>query len=158
MATTRTGEVSFAGVLSAWHGDKQYSLQRLIGTGVAVVFAGLRQRTAGGRQQGAACVVRLAQQLGRRGGGRDPGVALLPGRRHPRFHLDRRRPVAGDGMLAMGLLLWVAVQDAGGLAAARAQLHAVPGFMDWFPKDLARCRAWPAACCSPPVGYSRACR
>ena len=38
---------------------------------------------------------------------------------------------------AMGILLLVAVQSLGGPGNAIDTLHGVPGFMDWFPRDLA---------------------
>jgi sodium/proline symporter len=40
-------------------------------------------------------------------------------------------------MLAMGMLLVVATSNLGGVGTAVTQMNSVPGFMDWFPKDLA---------------------
>lgn len=40
-------------------------------------------------------------------------------------------------IIAMGLLLFTAVSHLGGIGAAHTAMSQIPGFLDWFPKDLA---------------------
>lgn len=134
MATQRTGEASFAGVLSRWNGGQGRTLQRVIG-GVSLLFMlayASAQLVAGGKAlhvlldwpawSGAVIGATLVMAYCFSGGIRAS------------IWTDAAQSVVM--MLAMGLLLFAAVSNLGGMGTAITQMNGVPGFMDWFPKDL----------------------
>lgn len=134
MATQRTGEASFAGVLSRWNGGQGRTLQRVIG-GVSLLFMlayASAQLVAGGKAlhvlldwpawSGAVIGATLVMAYCFSGGIRAS------------IWTDAAQSVVM--MLAMGLLLLAAVSNLGGMGMAITQMNGVPGFMDWFPKDL----------------------
>ncbi len=134
-ATLRSREVSYAGLLSNWHGDHKPGLQRvaaLISLFFLLAYASA-QLVAGSKAlhvllgwpiwSGAVIGAALVMQYCWAGGIRasiwtDTAQALVM-------------------MLAMGLMLVIATTYFGGSAAALDKMHTVEGFMDWFPKDLA---------------------
>ena len=134
MATQHTGEASFAGVLSRWNGGQGRMLQRVIG-GVSLLFMlayASAQLVAGGK----ALHVLLDWPAW---SGAVIGAVLVMGYC---FSGGIRASIWTDAaqsvvmMLAMGLLLFAAISHLGGVATAVTQMNGVPGFMDWFPKDL----------------------
>ena len=134
MATQHTGEASFAGVLSRWNGGQGRMLQRVIG-GVSLLFMlayASAQLVAGGK----ALHVLLNWPAW---SGAVIGAFLVMGYC---FSGGIRASIWTDAaqsvvmMLAMGLLLFAAISHLGGVATAVTQMNGVPGFMDWFPKDL----------------------
>lgn len=133
-ATGSTDEVSYAGVLSSWYGDTNSALQRVIGA-ISLLFllayAGA-QLVAGskalhvlfdwpayaGAVLGAVLVV----------------MYCFAGGIRASIWTDAAQSVVM--IVAMGLLFFVAIDAIGGMDAALAQMNAVPGFTDWFPRDL----------------------
>jgi sodium/proline symporter len=134
MATQHTGEASFAGVLSRWNGGEGRVLQRVIG-GISLIFMlayASAQLVAGGK----ALHVLLDWPSW---SGALMGAALVmaycfSGGIRASIWTDAAQSVVM--MLAMGLLLFAAISHLGGAGLAIAQMDEVPGFMDWFPKDL----------------------
>jgi len=134
MATQHTGEASFAGVLSRWNGGQGRMLQRVIG-GISLLFMlayASAQLVAGGK----ALHVLLDWPAW---SGAVIGAVLVmaycfSGGIRASIWTDAAQSVVM--MLAMGLLLFVAVSNLGGVGSAITQMNGVPGFMDWFPKDL----------------------
>ena len=135
VATQETGEASFAGVLSCWNGGHGRSLQKIIG-GISLLFMlayASAQLVAGGKAlhvlldwptwSGAVIGAVLVMSYCMAGGIRAS------------IWTDAAQSVVM--MLAMGLLLVVATSNLGGISTAVTQMNDVPGFMDWFPKDLA---------------------
>jgi sodium/proline symporter len=134
-ATQTTGEASFAGVLSRWNGGQGRVLQSVIG-GIALLFMlayASAQLVAGGK----ALHVLLEWPSW---SGALMGAALVmaycfSGGIRASIWTDAAQSVVM--ILAMGLLLVVATSSLGGVGAAITQMNDVPGFMDWFPKDMA---------------------
>jgi len=134
-ATRKTGEASFAGVLGNWNGGHGRLLQAVIG-GISLVFMlayASAQLVAGGK----ALHVLLDWPLW---SGAVIGAVLVmaycfAGGIRASIWTDAAQSVVM--MLAMGLLLVVATSNLGGMDTAVSQMNDVPGFMDWFPKDLA---------------------
>jgi len=135
IATQKTGEASFAGVLSHWNGGQGRSLQAVIG-GISLLFMlayASAQLVAGGK----ALHVLLDWPTW---SGAVIGAALVmaycfAGGIRASIWTDAAQSVVM--MLAMGLLLVVATSNIGGVSTAVTQMSDVAGFMDWFPKDLA---------------------
>lgn len=134
-ATQRTGETSFAGVLSRWHGEHSRLLQAVIG-GIALVFMlayASAQLVAGGKAlhvlfdwpSWAGAVIGAVLVM----------LYCFSGGIRASIWTDAAQSVVM--MFAMGLLLFVATADLGGVDAAITRMNHVAGFMDWFPKDLA---------------------
>lgn len=134
-ATQTTGEASFAGVLSRWNGGQGRLLQSVIG-GIALLFMlayASAQLVAGGK----ALHVLLEWPSW---SGAVMGAVLVmaycfSGGIRASIWTDAAQSVVM--ILAMGLLLVVATSSLGGVGAAITQMNDVPGFMDWFPKDMA---------------------
>lgn len=134
-ATERTGEVTYAGVLANWHGVRNSNLQRLIAA-VSLLF--LLAYASAQLVAGSKALQVLFEWPAWAGAVMGALLVLLycmAGGIRASIWTDAAQSCVM--VLAMAMLLWVAVADVGGLAAARAQLNAVPGFMDWFPRDLA---------------------
>lgn len=134
-ATQTTGEASFAGVLSRWNGGQGRALQSVIG-GIALLFMlayASAQLVAGGK----ALHVLLEWPSW---SGAIMGAVLVmaycfAGGIRASIWTDAAQSVVM--IFAMGLLLVVATYSLGGVGAAITQMNDVPGFMDWFPKDMA---------------------
>ena len=134
IATQKTGEASFAGVLSRWNGGQSRLLQAVIGA-IALIFMlayASAQLVAGGK----ALHVLLDWPVW---SGAVIGAALVmaycfAGGIRASIWTDAAQSVVM--MLAMGLLLVVAISNIGGVSTAITQMSDVAGFMDWFPKDL----------------------
>ena len=134
-ATGRTGEVSYAGVLSNWNGVVDLRLQRtaavislvfLLAYASAQLVAGskalhvlLDWPTWSGAVVGAIRVV---------------GYCLAGGIRAS-IWTDAAQSIVM--VIAMGLMLVVAVLSFGGFEGAVAEMREIEGFLDWFPRDLA---------------------
>ena len=134
-ATERTGEVSYAGVLSYWHGTRNGVLQRVIG-GISLVFmmayAGA-QLVAGGK-----ALHVLFEWPSWAGAVMGSVLVMLyccAGGIRASIWTDAAQSAVM--VMAMGLLLIVAVQFLGGTASAVAQMRQVDGFLDWFPTNTA---------------------
>lgn len=133
-ATERSGEVSYAGVLSAWYGGNQPGLQRLIGL-LSLVFLlayASAQLVAGSK----ALHVLLGWPIW---AGAVMGTVLVTlycfaGGIRASIWTDAAQSIVM--IIAMGLLLMVAVDSLGGMDSALAQMRAVDGFMDLVPGDM----------------------
>jgi len=132
--TERTGEVSFAGVLSNWHGHPSPVLQRLVAliTLVFLLSYASAQLVAGSK----ALHVLFGWPPW---GGAVMGALLVllycyAGGIRASIWTDAAQSVVM--ILAMGTLLVTATQSIGGIGSALARMNAVDGFMDLFPKDL----------------------
>ncbi len=132
--TEHTGEVSFAGVLSNWHGLPAPVLQRLVAliTLVFLLAYASAQLVAGSK----ALQVLFGWPYW---GGAVIGAVLVllycyAGGIRASIWTDAAQSVVM--ILAMGILLFTATQAAGGIGAAISRMGEVEGFMDLFPKDL----------------------
>ena len=134
-ATEASGEISYAGVLSRWHGQNFSTLQRLIGV-ISLLFLvtyAAAQLVAGGK----ALHVLLDWPLwsGSVAGAILVSLYCFAGGIRASIWTDAAQSIVM--IVAMGTLLVVAVMNLGGASNAIEQMHAVEGFMDWLPKDLA---------------------
>lgn len=133
-ATNSSGEVSYAGVLSNWHGQNFSALQRLIGI-ISLLF--LLAYAAAQLMAGAKALhVLLAWPMW---SGAVAGAVLVclyafAGGIRASIWTDAAQSIVM--VFAMGLLLFVALMNLGGLSNAIAQMQAIDGFMNWQPKDL----------------------
>lgn len=133
-ATERSGEVSYAGVLSAWYGNSQPGLQRLIGL-LSLVFLlayASAQLVAGSK----ALHVLLDWPIW---AGAVMGAILVTlycfaGGIRASIWTDAAQSIVM--IVAMSLLMVVAVNSLGGLDSALSQMRAVDGFMDLVPGDM----------------------
>ncbi len=134
IATSQSNEVSYAGVLSHWHGEDNKALQAVIG-GISLLFLlvyASAQLVAGSKAlhvlfdwptwAGAVMSALLV------------ALYCFAGGIRASIWTDAAQSIVM--MLAMGVLLVVATQNLGGIDQALNKMHAVDGFMDWFPKDL----------------------
>lgn len=134
-ATKASGEVSYAGVLSNWYGQKYHHLQRLIGV-MSLLFLltyASAQLIAGSK----ALHVLLNWPLW---SGAVVGALLVSfycvaGGIRASIWTDAAQSFVM--IFAMALLLIVALNDLGGIANAQLEMQKVEGYLDWFPKDLA---------------------
>jgi sodium/proline symporter len=133
-ATSASGEVSFAGVLSNWYGQKHTSVQRLIGI-ISLLFLltyASAQLVAGGK----ALHVLFDWPLwsGAVAGALLVSLYCFAGGIRASIWTDAAQSIVM--MFAMGVLLLVALLNLGGLTNAVEQMNTIEGFMDWLPKDL----------------------
>ena len=133
-ATQSSGEVSYAGVLSNWYGQKHQPVQRLIGV-ISLLFLltyASAQLVAGGK----ALHVLLDWPLwsGAVAGAILVAIYCVAGGIRASIWTDAAQSIVM--ILAMGILLVTAVTHLGGLDSALLQMHSVDGFMGWLPKDL----------------------
>ncbi|MDX2425111.1 MAG: sodium/proline symporter [Cycloclasticus sp.] len=133
-ATEATGEVSYAGVLSNWNGGGHFGLQRLMGL-LSLVFLltyASAQLVAGSK----ALHVLFDWPLwsGAVMGAVMVALYCFAGGIRASIWTDAAQSIVM--ILAMALILVMATQSLGGIDEAINQMHAVDGFMDWFPKDL----------------------
>jgi SSS family transporter len=134
-AAARTGEVSYAGVLSGWYGSDKARLQRLIGI-ISLFFLlayASAQLVAGSKALHVlfgwpswAGVV-LGAVL----------VTLYCFAGGIRASIWTDAAQSSVMILAMALLMVVATSSLGGVSEAVVQMQGVDGFLDWFPRDLA---------------------
>ena len=135
LATEKTGEISYAGVLSHWHGLRNGVLQRVIGA-ISLVFmmayAGA-QLVAGSK----ALYVLLGWPSW---AGAVIGSVLVmlyccAGGIRASIWTDAAQSIVM--VIAMSLLLIVVIESLGGAASAFAQMGQIKGFLDWFPANTA---------------------
>lgn len=133
-ATCESGEVSYAGVLSNWYGQKHSSLERLIGI-ISLLFLLIyasAQLVAGGK----ALHVLLGWPLwsGAIAGALLVGLYCVAGGIRASIWTDAAQSIVM--IFAMAILLFVALMNLGGPFNAIEQMQSVDGYMDWLPKDL----------------------
>lgn len=134
LAAERTGEMTFAGVLSRWGGGN-FALLRRLAALATLVFLGTysaAQLSAGGKalhslfgwsiHDGALLVAGVV------------ALYCLAGGIRASIWTDAAQ--AAVMLFAMGLLLLAATGSLGGLGASVARLREVPDFLAWFPRDL----------------------
>ncbi|MDH5710902.1 MAG: sodium/proline symporter [Gammaproteobacteria bacterium] len=136
LATERTGEVSYAGVLSNWYADGlQNNLQRVIGlisllfllayasaqlvAGSKALYVLFDWPTWAGAVMGAVLVA----------------LYCIAGGIRASIWTDAAQSTVM--IIAMAVMLIMATVSLGGIDASLAQMGAIDGFLDWFPKDLA---------------------
>ena len=133
-ATGHTGEVTFPGVVARWTGLRQRWL-RLVAGVLTILFLGAyaaAQLSAGGKalhamfgwntSSGAVLVASIVV------------VYCLAGGIRASIWTDAAQSFVM--LVAMGAMLYAAVDGLGGLQASWSRLEAIPGFMNWFPQDL----------------------
>ena len=133
--TESTGEVSFAGVLSRWHGSRDTLLQRVIAT-ISLIFLlayASAQLVAGSKALHV--LFGWPNWAGAVMGAVLVALYCFAGGIRASIWTDAAQSVVM--MAAMSVLLVVATNSFGGVHAALAEMNRVDGFMDWFPKDLA---------------------
>ncbi len=134
-AAARTDEGSFAGVLSRWHGERWRHWQRLAGV-VSLVF--LLAYTAAQLVAGSKALhVLLGWPIW---SGAVAGAAIcclycMAGGIRASIWTDAAQSLVM--IVAMALLMVAGVHALGGVDRTIALMDAVPGFLDWFPRDLA---------------------
>lgn len=134
-ATEKSGEVSYAGVLSHWYGDNNNQLQRLIGL-ISLVFLmayASAQLVAGGKALHV--LFDWPAWLGALMGAIIVAAYCFAGGIRASIWTDAAQSTVM--ILAMGLLLIVTVNSLGGIHQTIENMGTVEGFLDWFPKDLA---------------------
>jgi len=135
IATETTGEVSYAGILSHWHGERYKLLQRVIAL-ISLFFLlayASAQLVAGSK----ALHVLFNWPLwaGAVLGSIMVVLYCFAGGIRASIWTDAAQSVVM--IFSMGLLLITAVSSLGGMTQVLEQMHAIEGFMDWFPKELA---------------------
>lgn len=133
-ATIDTEEASYAGVLGHWGGVRFKTFQRLAAI-ISLVFLlsyAAAQLVAGGKA--------LQVLFGwPNWGGAVLGSVLVmvycyAGGIRASIWTDAAQSFVM--ILAMGMLLFVAVASMGGVEQSIQHMHAIPGFMDWYPRNL----------------------
>ena len=134
-STKKSGEVSYAGVLSSWYGADNGRLQRLIGI-ISLVFLmayASAQLMAGSK----ALHVLFGWPIsyGAVLGAVVVSLYCFAGGIRASIWTDAAQSMVM--IVAMALLLLVALQSLGGVESAIGEMQAIEGYLDWFPKDLA---------------------
>lgn len=134
-ATERTGELSYAGVLSHWYGDGQPSLQRLIGI-ISILFL----LTYAGAQlvAGSKALHVLFDWPSWAGAVLGAVIVVLycfAGGIRASIWTDAAQSTVM--ITAMAILLLTAVATLGGIDSTYLQLQQIDGYLDWFPEGVA---------------------
>ncbi len=134
-AAVKTGEVSYAGVLSKWYGADNNRLQRLIGL-VSLFFLlayASAQLVAGSKALNV--IFGWPTWAGAVLGAVLVTLYCFAGGIRASIWTDAAQSTVM--ILAMGLLMVFAIMSMGGIGDVVTQMEAVDGFLDWFPQDLA---------------------
>ncbi len=131
----QTGEVSYAGVLSSWHGPTMPTLQRLIGL-IALVFLtayAAAQLVAGSK----ALHVLFHWPIwsGAVIGALMVCLYCFAGGIRASIWTDAAQSVVM--IFAMGFMLWAGTMETGGPIAAVQAMQNIEGYLNWIPKNLA---------------------
>ncbi len=134
-ATEKTGQVSYAGLLSHWNGERNKSLQRIIAV-ISLVFLlayASAQLVAGSK----ALHVLLGWPMwaGAVLGSIMVVFYCIAGGIRASIWTDAAQSFVM--IFSMSLLLVTAISSLGGVSVTIDQLSNIDGFLDWFPKDLA---------------------
>ncbi len=133
-AAERSGAVSYAGVLSAWYGEPQLPVQRLIGV-LSLVFLlayASAQLVAGSKALHV--LLHWPEWMGAVIGACLVAVYCFAGGIRASIWTDAAQSIVM--ICAMGLLTAVAVVGLGGVESAVRQMAAIDGFLDWVPAQL----------------------
>ena len=133
-ATSRSGEVSYAGVLSNWYGSHQPQLQRVIGL-LSLLFLlayASAQLIAGSK----ALHVLLGwpSWAGAVVGSLIVMVYCVAGGIRASIWTDVAQSLVM--IVAMGILLWVALQSFDSVELLYQKLNNIDGYLNWFPQNL----------------------
>lgn len=132
--TSRSGEVSYAGVLSNWYGNGSSAIQRLIGV-ISLIFlmayAGA-QLIAGGK----ALNVLFDWPLwaGAVLGAVMVAIYCFAGGIRASIWTDAAQSIVM--ILAMGVMLFISIQTFGGIDGSISRLQQIDHYLDLFPRDL----------------------
>lgn len=133
-ATGRTDEVSYAGVLSSWHGDANNQLQRVIGA-ISLLFL---LAYAGAQLVAGSKALHVLFDWPASAGAVLGAVLVVlycfAGGIRASIWTDAAQSVVM--IVAMGLLFFVAADALGGFGSAVSAMEEIPGFTAWFPQDL----------------------
>ena len=126
-ATTSSGEVSYAGVLSNWHGDKNSRLQRLIGliTFLFLIAYASAQLTAGSKAL--QVLFGWPPWLGAAAGSTMIAIYCYAGGIRASIWSDAAQSTVM--IIAMGILLVTAVDTLGGMSTTIARMQPIGGFL-----------------------------
>ncbi|GAB5452182.1 MAG: sodium/proline symporter [Halioglobus sp.] len=133
-ATTRTGEVSYAGVLANWYGAGNGTVQRVIGS-LSLLFLlayAAAQLVAGSKALHV--LFGWPQSAGAILGAVIVVAYCLAGGIRASIWTDAAQSIVM--ILAMALLLVTALADLGGIESTYSAMQAIPDFTSWFPRDL----------------------
>lgn len=133
--TTTTGEVSYIGVLSGWSGANMRGYQRLAALVCMVLLLAYAAAQLLAGSKALEVLFDWPSWAGAVAGAVLVAAYCLAGGIRASIWTDAAQSMVM--IVAMGLLLWVAVAELGGPAATYQQLSAVPGYLNWFPEDLA---------------------
>jgi len=134
-AAVKTGEVSYAGVLSHWYGADNGRLQRLIGF-ISLFFLlayASAQLVAGSKALHV--IFDWPVWAGAVMGAVLVTLYCFAGGIRASIWTDAAQSTVM--IVAMGLLMVFATLSLGGVGDVITQMEAVEGFLDWFPQDLA---------------------
>ncbi len=134
MATSKTGTLSFSGLLSTWHGTN-FALFCRVGAIVSIMFLGAysaAQLAAGGKALHV--LFGWPEATGAIIGSVIVLVYCIAGGIRASIWTDAAQSIVM--LFAMALLFITGIQGLGGLEGTWAKMEAVPGFTNWFPPDL----------------------
>ncbi len=134
VATERTGEVSYAGVLSHWYGADNNTLQRIIGA-VSLVFLlayASAQLVAGSKALHV--LFGWPESTGAIMGAVLVVLYCFAGGIRASIWTDAAQSVVM--ILSMAMLFLAGIDAMGGVHLTVEALNDIPGFTDWFPPDL----------------------
>ncbi|EED35734.1 Na+/solute symporter [Luminiphilus syltensis NOR5-1B] len=134
-AAERTGEVSYAGVLSHWYGQNYTTLQRVIGI-ISLIFLttyASAQLLAGGKALHV--LLQWPDWSGAVAGAVMVAAYTMAGGIRASIWTDAAQ--ATVMLFAMGLLLFIGTREAGGIGAVADSLQQIEGYTDWIPPSLA---------------------
>ncbi len=134
-ATEATAEVSYAGILSHWYGQRHKVLQRTIAL-ISLLFLlayASAQLVAGSKALHV--LFDWPMWAGAVLGSIMVVLYCFAGGIRASIWTDAAQSVVM--IFSMGFLLVTAISSLGGVSNAIDQMSAIEGFMDWFPKDLA---------------------
>lgn len=134
-ATERTGELSFAGVISRWNGGKNLATQRIIG-GITFIFLiayASAQFIAGSKALHV--LLNWPNWAGAAIGATMVTLYCISGGIRASIWTDAAQSVVM--MIAMAVLLVYNINYFGGVHASVAEMRNYEGFLNWFPNELA---------------------
>ncbi len=134
-AAEKTGEVSYAGVLSQWYGANNSALQRVIGiVSLAFLVAYASAQLVAG-SKALHVLFGWPSWAGAVMGAVLVAVYCFAGGIRASIWTDAAQSMVM--IVAMSVLLWVATDSMGGVSAVVTKMQAIDGFLDSFPKGLA---------------------
>ncbi|MEX0617563.1 MAG: sodium/proline symporter [Pseudohongiellaceae bacterium] len=134
-AAGRTGEVSYAGVLSQWLGKPGYRRLQVLAATITILFLlayASAQLLAGSKALQA--LFEWPLWAGAVIGATIVVIYCIAGGIRASIWTDAAQSTVM--MVAMASLLFVAVSSVGGISGAVEQMSAVDGFLDWYPAEL----------------------